>query len=115
MIGEMIASCCNRLPKVARFSVTIFTYQSVNTIPSQGIYRGIEAASTCSVTLTLSVHLTDCFVCPFPNSIPLTKKQATCGKNPRNKTPLNNEHLRSKSREFKTCMEERCVRPSVPT
>jgi hypothetical protein len=41
-------------------------------------------------------------------SLPLSKKQTTFGKN-----PSTNEHLHSKAREFKPCMEKRHVRPQL--
>jgi hypothetical protein len=41
----------------------------------------------------------------------LSKKQATCGKNPSDYIPYRNEHLHSKATEFTPYMEDRRVRP----
>jgi hypothetical protein len=90
---------------------------SANSSENTGLSRnrkGDRSRCTCSVTL--------CYL-NF-NNWPLvleclsrlSKKQATCRKNPCNNIPQTNEHLHtaahlSKAREFKPYMEKRRVRP----
>jgi len=108
----LLLSSCNKAPNVVdpyseQFSVSGVTiylncltfgynilHSSESTNPSQGIYKGIDGHSACSVTL---YSLKSCnwltYMLVLLYLSPLSKKQATCRKNPCNNIPQTDEHL----------------------